>query len=51
MDPLEKELTKCENSRLSFIESIHDNKWKKEPLSRPLAPAYAVFGYSRTLYS
>ena len=31
------------NSRFGFIESVHENYWKVQQFSRPLAPAEAVF--------
>ena len=40
MDPLEIERTyNIRKHRLGFIESVHENLWKVQPFSHPLAPA------------
>ena len=37
------------NNRFGFIESVHENYWKGQKFSRPLAPAKVVFGFPSEL--
>ena len=43
-DPSETERTyNVKKNSLGFIESVHENQWKVQQFSRPLAPPSAVF--------
>ena len=41
-DSLEIQHPKFENSRLGFIESVHEDQWQMQHPSRRLAPGWAL---------